>query len=82
MRVVGRSGIVMDLPVSLARGLLRSGVVEVAQTPTPRVERATGDEQVPTAAQVRRWAKQAGVDCPARGQVPQHVVDAYQDAHK
>lgn len=31
---------------------------------------------------VRAWAAANGVDCPTRGKVPRHVVDAYLDAHE
>lgn len=38
---------------------------------------ARGDTTGPSAKQVRAWAAQHDVDCPATGRVPQRVVDAY-----
>lgn len=34
-----------------------------------------------TAAAIRKWAKEAGVNCPAKGKIPQAVADAYLAAH-
>lgn len=33
-------------------------------------------------AAMRTWAAETGVECPACGIVPRHVVDAYLDAHQ
>ena len=38
---------------------------------------ARGDTTGPSAKQVRAWAAENGVDCPATGRVPARVVDAY-----
>lgn len=38
---------------------------------------ARGDTTGPSAKQVRAWAAEHGVDCPATGRVPARVVDAY-----
>lgn len=38
---------------------------------------AAGDTTGPSAKEVRAWAAQHDVDCPATGRVPQRVVDAY-----
>jgi hypothetical protein len=32
----------------------------------------------PTTAQVRAWAAENGVDCPAKGRIPAEVYEAYQ----
>lgn len=40
---------------------------------------STGD--VPSAKDVRAWAVDQGIDVPARGKVPDDVVEAYQAAH-
>lgn len=104
MKVVGRSGAVMDLPEQLARALLRDDSVklveepEVAPAPTDPAEpvvvvvdyAAAGritepqPEQLPkaSAADVRAWAADNGIDCPDRGRVPLKVVQAYIQAHQ
>lgn len=48
-----------------------------------QVDDDTGDDtgEEPKPADVRAWAKEAGVDVPARGKLPAEVVDAYKAAH-
>lgn len=102
MRVVGRSGIVLDLDEDLAVCLLREGSVRETDdepdrsddeqpdggrpaeetesqadghgdTPNPAVEVPTA----PKPAEIRQWAKDNGVTCPATGRIPRAVLDAY-----
>lgn len=104
MRVVGRSGIVLDLDEDLAACLLREGSARPTDdepdrsddgdepsdggapteetegqadgqgdTPNPAAEEATA----PKPAEIRQWAKENGVACPATGRVPRAVLDAY-----
>lgn len=42
-----------------------------------------GDDEVdePKPAAVRAWARENGLDVPARGTIPADVVDAYKAAH-
>ncbi len=84
MKVVGRSGIEMDLDDEFAQGLLRDGTVRrVGDEPdadTSDGGTETGTE--PSAAEVRAWAKDNDIDVPAKGKLPQDVVDAYKDAHR
>lgn len=56
-----------------AKAKLRSKTATAADTTS------TGDG--PTAAEIRAWANEAGVDCPATGRVPKSVRAAYADAH-
>jgi Lsr2 len=35
----------------------------------------------PSDAEVRAWAREAGVGCPPRGKVPAAVMTAYREAH-
>jgi Lsr2 len=58
------------------------------ETPAPAVEderSPQADEQqdatAPKASEIRAWAKENGVECPAKGKVPQVVRDAYDAAH-
>jgi hypothetical protein len=93
MKVVGRSGQVMDLAEGLARSLLRAGHVKVAEPeqvePEPQVEVSVVDyaaagrttEPLPDNATIRAWAAQQDIDCPDRGRVPNAVLDAYREAH-
>lgn len=46
------------------------------EKPTVEEEKAEG----PSAAQVRAWAKDNGVDVPAKGKLPEAVVSAYKQA--
>lgn len=41
-----------------------------------------GDKARPDAKSVRAWAKEQGMDVPAKGRIPDEVVNAYQDAHE
>jgi hypothetical protein len=34
----------------------------------------------PTPAELRAWASENGVDCPAKGRIPERVYEAYQAA--
>lgn len=44
---------------------------------TREVANATAESPEPTVAQLRSWAKAHDIDLPAKGKVPQDVVDAY-----
>lgn len=35
----------------------------------------------PSPADVRAWAREAGVDCPKKGRIPKDVFAAYEAAH-
>lgn len=41
----------------------------------------SSQEGGPSSSEIRSWARNAGVDCPERGRVPEHVRQAYADAH-
>lgn len=47
-----------------------------ARVTTPRAERAEDLKAI------RAWATSSGIDCPSRGPLPRHVVDAYLTAHQ
>lgn len=44
-------------------------------------EETSETSEAPKAAEVRAWAKAAGVDVPARGKVPPEVVEQFKAAH-
>ena len=44
-------------------------------------EKPEGETAGPSVAAVRAWAKEAGYQVPARGKLPEDVVDAYKQAH-
>ncbi|WP_158554054.1 Lsr2 family DNA-binding protein [Micromonospora deserti] len=52
-------------------------VQEPESDPEPAPEQKTAQ---PKPADVRRWAKENDVECPARGSIPESVVDAYKAA--
>ena len=51
-----------------------------APAPTPEAEDAPDGPAEPTAAQVRAWAKDQGLEVTPRGKVPDEVVAAYKQA--
>lgn len=44
-------------------------------------EPETGKSGRPKRADVRAWAKEQGIDVPAKGKIPDDVVDRYLEAH-
>lgn len=81
----------MDLPDPLANSLLRAGHVkpvepdQAADEPEVEIvdyaaaERTTSPQAEP--ATIRRWAGEAGIECPPKGRIPKAVRDAYNEAH-
>lgn len=90
MKVVLRSGRIREYPDSVALSLLRSGSVKPVEpeqgADEPEVEivdyAAAGRTTSPQAepATIRRWAAEAGIECPPKGRVPKAVRDAYDEA--
>lgn len=75
----------------LAEAVEETRATEAARREIERLEQELRDAKAklrggtttaprPDAGQVRAWAAQAGVDCPATGRVPRTVVDAYLEA--
>lgn len=57
---------------------------EQKQAPAPEnkmVAAPDGDKARPDAKTVRAWAKDNGVEVPAKGRIPDEVMDAYYEAH-
>ena len=48
----------------------------------PATKKAAAPTSGPLAADVRAWARGAGVDCPANGRIPRTVREAYDAAHQ
>src|SRR5690606_9892280 len=69
-----------QLEVELAK---RSPVSESAATSSEQPEPVEESVKQPRAstAQIRAWAKEQGLEVPARGSLPSDVVDAYHKAH-
>lgn len=69
-----------QLEVELAK---RSPVSEPAATSSEQPEPVEESVKQPRAstAQIRAWAKEQGLEVPARGSLPSDVVDAYHKAH-
>lgn len=53
---------------------------DAEQTPPPPAGPAP--DTAPTAADVRTWAAEQGIEVSAKGKLPQDVVDAYVAAHQ
>lgn len=49
--------------------------------PAATAASSTQSSDEPTAAQIRVWASENGIECPAVGRVPGAVREAYDDAH-
>ncbi len=62
---------------------LRAAKAKLRGSTTPKAPKSTtatpGND--PSPAQIRAWAAENGVECNSHGRVPQHVVEAYTDAH-
>jgi hypothetical protein len=43
---------------------------------------STPDSDEPSAADVRAWATEKGIEVPSRGRLPQEIREAYDDAHQ
>ena len=61
-----------------ARAKLRKA--RTGRTPTASAEHTGPWPAEPTPAQLRAWAKQAGLDCHPHGSVPRSIADAYHQA--
>lgn len=48
---------------------------------TGKPSAAKSSQDGPSPSEIRSWARNAGVNCPAVGRVPEHVRQAYADAH-
>ena len=53
-----------------------------APAPAPAPEPEPPVEEAPSDAEVRAWAKRAGVDVPARGRLSKDIVDQYLNREK
>lgn len=55
-------------------------VTDAGGRPAGDAREPDGTVPAPTTREVRAWAKEQGIDVPARGRVPDSVFDAYQAA--
>ena len=45
-------------------------------------DQADGDKTAPRPAEVRAWAREQGIDVPARGKVPPEIIERYLEARE
>lgn len=45
-------------------------------------DQADGDKTAPRPAEVRAWAREQGIDVPARGKLPPEIVERYLEARE
>lgn len=76
-----KAGAVRVLSRSRALHLIACGVAQAAPEEPPAAPAAPEVPQSIPASVVRQWASEAGVDCPPKGRIPQHVRDAYIEVH-
>lgn len=50
-------------------------------TADSQVDARVDSPREPSTRQLRKWAAENGIDCPARGRIPERVTEAYRAVH-
>lgn len=79
--VVAEFGVVLPVDEDPPHPPPESSEPELTPQPDPTYEPEDAETVTVTAADIRKWAKENGVDCPGKGKIPQAVADAYLAAH-